>query len=311
LFAATNDDGVEPESPEDIAGDQEPVRDSDDEAIVAGMLRAPWKWEELVVESAVVGGRTRADGGQRWRRRLDGLAADYRLRIDALKREEPESARIRRFERDLTNLRHLREFALPIVDDMAAWPDRATWGEWLDRAQRLARQVIRRPDRVLETLASLRPMAEVGPVSIEEVRDVLRDRLIVLDWEPPFRRYGRVYVGTPHQARGRRFRVVFVPGLAERVVQRPHEDPLPARRAAGSQRSGRRTTAKHAKRLLLKLSIGASTEQVLSSYPRLDVAQARARAVVHSTSCAPRARPITASWPAMPPRRRRGLAWPA
>ena len=56
-----------------------PVSDSDDEAIVAGMLRAPWKWEELVVESAVVGGRTRADGGQRWRRRLDGLAADYRF----------------------------------------------------------------------------------------------------------------------------------------------------------------------------------------------------------------------------------------
>jgi len=36
-----------------------------------------------------------------------------------------------------------------------------------------------------------------------------------------------VFVGTPHQARGRCFRVVFVPGLAERVVpQRPREDPL-------------------------------------------------------------------------------------
>jgi ATP-dependent helicase/nuclease subunit B len=279
LFGPTNDEGVEPESPEDIAGDQEPVRDSDDEAIVAGMLRAPWKWEELVVESAVVGGRTRADGGRRWRRRLDGLAADYRLRIEALKREEPESARINRFERDLTNLRHLREFALPIVDDMAAWPDRATWGEWLDRTQRLARQVIRRPDRVLETLASLRPMAEVGPVSIEEVRDVLRDRLIVLDWEPPFRRYGRVYVGTPHQARGRKFRVAFVPGLAERVVpQRPHEDPLlldDRRGALGGLAD--QDDRKNAERLLLKLSIGAATERVYLSYPRLDVAETRVR----------------------------------
>ena len=277
--AAPSGDETDPESPEDIAADQEPVRDSDDEAIVAGMLRAPWKWEELVVESAVVGGRTRADGGQRWRRRLDGLAADYRLRIDALKREEPESARIRRFERDLTNLRHLREFALPIVDDMAAWPDRATWGEWLDRAQRLARQVIRRPDRVLETLASLRPMAEVGPVSIEEVRDVLRDRLIVLDWEPPFRRYGRVYVGTPHQARGRTFRVAFVPGLAERVVpQRPHEDPLllDERRAALGGLADQ-DDRKNAERLLLKLSIGAATERVYLSYPRLDVAETRVR----------------------------------
>jgi hypothetical protein len=279
LFAPPNDEGVEPESPEEIAGDQEPVSDSDDEAIVAGMLRAPWKWEELVVESAVVGGRTRADGGQRWRRRLDGLAADYRLRIEALKREEPESARIRRFERDLTNLRHLREFALPIVDEMASWPDRATWGEWLDRAQRLARQVIRRPDRVLETLASLRPMAAVGPVSLEEVRDVLRDRLIVLDWEPAFRRYGRVYVGTPHQARGRTFRVVFVPGLAERVVpQRPHEDPLLLDQRRGMLGGlADQDDRKNAERLLLKLSIGAATERLYLSYPRLDVAETRVR----------------------------------
>lgn len=277
--AAPAGDEADPESPEDIAGDREPVRDSDDEAIVAGMLRAPWKWEELVVESAVVGGRTRADGGQRWRRRLDGLAADYRLRIDALRREEPESARIRRFERDLTNLRHLREFALPIVDDMAAWPERATWGEWLDRAQRLAKRAIRRADRVLETLAALRPMAEVGPVSIEEVRDVLRDRLIVLDWEPPFRRYGRVFVGTPHQARGRRFRVVFVPGLAERVVpQRPHEDPLLLDQRRGALGGlANQDDRKNAERLLLKLSIGAATDRAYLSYPRLDVAETRVR----------------------------------
>ena len=70
-------------------------------------------------------------------------------------------------------------------------------------------------------------MADVGPVTLEEARDVLHDRLVTLDWDPPARRYGRLFVGTPHQARGRRFRVVFVPGLAERVVpQRPREDPL-------------------------------------------------------------------------------------
>ena len=279
LFAPTVDDSVEPETPEEVAEAQEPTPDSDDDAVVAGMLRAPWKWEELVVESAVVGGRTRADGGQRWRRRLDGLAADYRLRIDELKREEPESARIRRFERDLKNLRHLREFALPIVDEMAAWPDRATWGQWLDRAVALAQRALRRPDRVVETLAALRPMGEVGPVTIEEVRDVLRDRLVVLDWEPPSRRYGRIFVGTPHQARGRTFKVVFVPGLAERVVpQRPHEDPLlldDRRHPLG--RLADQDARKNAERLLLKLSIGAARERLYLSYPRLDVAETRVR----------------------------------
>src|SRR5207248_505262 len=80
---------------------------------------SPWKWEELIVESAIVGGRSRADGKARWRRRLDGLAADYRFRIAELERDEPESARIARFKRDLKNLGHLREFALPIVDELA------------------------------------------------------------------------------------------------------------------------------------------------------------------------------------------------
>jgi len=257
-----------------------PPIDSDDDAVVEGTLRSPWKWEELIVESAVVGGRTRTDGGARWRRRLDGLAYDYRCRIDALKRDEPESARIERLARDLRNLAHLREFALPIVDELESWPDDDTWGGWLERFGGLAAGALRRPARVLQTLADLRPMAAIGPVSLEEARDVLHDRLATLEWEPPARRHGRLFVGTPHQARGRSFRVVFVPGLAERVVpQRPREDPLLLdERRRSIDRAlvglGERTEAE---RLLLKLAIGAARERLYLSYPRLDVAETRAR----------------------------------
>jgi hypothetical protein len=270
----------EPETPEQAAPAEDSTPDSDDEAVIAGTLRSPWKWEELVVESAVVGGRTRADGGQRWRRRLGGLAADYRLRIAALRSDEPESARIPAFERDLKNLGHLRQFALPIVDELAQWPDATTWGEWIDRFVELAGRALRRPDRVLDVLASLRPMASVGPVTLEEARDVLRDRLVTLDWPPLLRRYGRVFVGTPHQARGRTFRVVFVPGLAERVVpQRPNEDPLllDERRRQIDGRLVEQDDRRDAERLLLKLSIGAAGERLYLSYPRLDVAETRAR----------------------------------
>ena len=118
-----------------------PALDSDDEAVVSGTLRSPWKWEELIVESAVVGGRTRLDGKARWRRRLDGLKADYEYRIQQLAREEPESPRMGRYARDLRNLSHLRQFALPIVDRLAEWPERATWGEWLDRFGAMARRM--------------------------------------------------------------------------------------------------------------------------------------------------------------------------
>jgi ATP-dependent helicase/nuclease subunit B len=50
-------------------------RDSDAEPVVAGNLRTPRRWEALLVEAAVVGGK------ERWTRRLDGLAAELRLKI--------------------------------------------------------------------------------------------------------------------------------------------------------------------------------------------------------------------------------------
>ena len=279
VFERSSTVGPELDDPES-AVPPPPVADSDDDAIVAGTLRSPWKWEELIVESSVVGGRTRQDGKARWRRRLDGLAAEYRVRIAEIAREEPESARIRRFERDLANLTHLRRFALPIVDTLAEWPEAATWGDWISRFSALARQALVRPDRVLRTLADLRPMSDVGPVSLEEARDVLHDRLVTLDWDPPARRYGRVFVGTPHQARGRSFRIVFVPGLAERVVpQRPREDPLllDVRRQDIDADLLRQEDRSGAERLLLKIAIGAASERLYLSYPRMDVAETRAR----------------------------------
>jgi hypothetical protein len=45
-----------------------PANINGDQAVVAGTLRAPWKWESLLVESAVIG------GSDRWGRRLNGLA---------------------------------------------------------------------------------------------------------------------------------------------------------------------------------------------------------------------------------------------
>jgi hypothetical protein len=274
-----------PEDPataaEDAAGENSvsPI-DSDEEAVVAGTLRSPWKWEELIVESAVVGGRDRADGKRRWRRRLNGLAADYRYRIAELERDEPESPRIERVKKDLNNLSHLRAFALPIVDTLAEWPERANWGDWIVRFSDLASRSLRSPARVLRLLADLRPMADVGPVGLDEARDVLHDRLVTLDWDPPARRHGLLFVGTPHQARGRSFRVVFVPGLAERLVpQRPREDPLlldDGRKSLDASLMVQDERSR-AERLLLKIAIGAAIERVYLSYPRLDVGEGRAR----------------------------------
>jgi CRISPR/Cas system-associated exonuclease Cas4 (RecB family) len=252
------------------------VTDSDDTAVVDGSLRAPWRWETLIVESAVIGGDP-----HRWHRRLDGLDQQYAVQIDAETKEDPESPRVERLQRDRKNLLHLRRFALPVIDELASWPAQGSWGEWLERFAALAPRVLRYPERVLRVIAELRPMSAIAPVSLEEARDVIAERLLLLENEPPKSRYGRVFVGSPHQARGRTFKVVFVPGLAERMFpQKPHEDPMMldgemrVPLAAGLQTQ---TERGQAERLLLRLAVGAATERLWLSYPRVEIAESRPR----------------------------------
>ena len=197
-------------------------RDDEERAVLAGSLRTPRRWERMLVEAAVVGGNP-----ERWRRRLEGFEHELSARRAEVDRDEPGSPRLAAIDDDRQRLRHLGAFALPIITEMAAWPAAATWGEWLDWLDGLAPRTLRAPAYVRRVLADLRPMASVGPVSVEEVRLVLTERLRSVDREPPSRRYGRVFVGSPAQARGRSFRVAFVPGLAERMFPRkPEQDPL-------------------------------------------------------------------------------------
>jgi hypothetical protein len=251
---------------------REPVRPD----VVAGSLRAPWRWEELLVESAVIGHL------DRWERRLRGLAEEYRRKIDELQSDEPESPRIPALRRDREQLEHLRAFALPLVREMADWPRRTgwRWGEWLNTLQAFAPRVLRQPMRVLRVLQELGPLADVGPVTLAEVRDVLSPRLLMLTREPPRRRHGRVFVGVPAAARGRTFRVVFVPGLAERVFpQRLREDALllDERRAhIGVPLLTQRQRA-DAEKLQLRLAVGAASERVHLSWPRIELQESRQR----------------------------------
>ena len=124
-------------------------------------------------------------------------------------------------------------------------------------------------------------MGAIGPVGLDEVRNVLGDRLRTLDEHPPQHRYGRVFVGSPHQARGRTFRVVFVPGLAERMFpQKPREDPLLLDKEMREPLDAGLFVQDHrakTERLLLRLAVGAATERLWLSYPRLDVSGARPR----------------------------------
>jgi ATP-dependent helicase/nuclease subunit B len=274
VFGVLSERAPEETDNRDSEDDQQPAKIDSDQAVIAGTLRAPWKWESLLVESAVIG------GSDRWARRLNGLAAEYDLKIRELASEQPDSPRSARLQRERQNLAHLRRFVLPLIEAMSAWPKHATWGDWLQRLEAFAPRVLRRPEFVLRVLADLRPMAAVGPVTLAEVRDVLADRLAALEVEPPAHRYGRVFVCSPEQVRGRAFRVGFVPGLAERLFpQKLHEDPLlldDLRHEIGAELALQDDRAEH-ERLLLRLAVGAATERLYVSFPRIETAEARAR----------------------------------
>ena len=79
--------------------------------------------------------------------------------------------------------------------------------------------------------------------------------------------------------RGRTFRVVFVPGLAERMFpQKPREDPLllDGLRSAATP-CFTQLNRLEGERLLLQLAAGAASERLCVSYPRIELTESRAR----------------------------------
>jgi CRISPR/Cas system-associated exonuclease Cas4 (RecB family) len=254
-------------TPEEI----EPAPPDDLEApVVAGSLRAPRRWEKILLDAAVIGGR------DRWERRLAGLERELQTQMAALPEEEARAARVRR---DLADLRALREFSLPLLDAVDALPRQALWGQWLDQLSALATQAVREPTRILSVLAELAPMAPVGPATLEEVRLVLARRLTALSQPPTGNRYGKVFVAPVEAARGLSFDVVFVPGLAERLFpQKVAQDPL-LRDLERADLHGLDTNQERVlgERLALRLAAGAAHRKLVLSWPRIDTQQARVR----------------------------------
>ena len=234
--------------------------------------RAPWRWEKLIVDAAVIG------SAARWQRRLAGLGNElHRQRDHVAPENEAHAAAL---DRQLRDLKHLGQVAVPIINALGALPREASWGEWLDALRALNELAVRDCDRVLAALDELAPLNPVGPVRLDEVRIVLDARLGRLENPARERRYGRVFVSSPARARGMAFKVVIAPGLAERIFPRKHtEDPLlpDSAREKLSPFLMRQPDRIADERFALRTIAGAASERVMLSYPRVDLDQGRPR----------------------------------
>ncbi len=259
---------VENHAAKDIPNDTDV---SDPVPLIEGTARAPWRWERLIVDAAVIG------SAQRWKRRLNGLANELVAKRNEIVDDDAHAASL---ERRILDLAHLGEVAMPILSMLEAAPRNATWGDWLKFLRDLVDLAIRDREPVLAALAELEPMAPVGPVGLDEVRLVLNDRLGRLEAPRRVRRYGAVFVASPTGARGMEFDVVIVPGLAERMFPRKlTEDPIlsDAARVRLSPYLARNERRVGAERLALRIAAGAARERAMFSYPRVDLDQGRPR----------------------------------
>ncbi len=235
-------------------------------------LTVPIGWEKLLVDAAVIGGHAR------WSRRLRGLQRELKTQFRDLDRED-QSHRPN-LERRIEQLERLEHFSLPLIDALDSLPRTASWGQWLEALTNLSLMSLRRPESILAVLNELAPMSEVGPASLDEVYDVLSERMGLLRNEPPRRRFGHVFVGSIEEARGRNFDVVLLPGLAEGLFpRRALEDPLllDEYRVKLSPKLTTQDQRVADERMQLRSAAAAATAQFVVSYPRMDVTQARPR----------------------------------
>ena len=156
-------------------------------------------------------------GRDRWRRRIQGLANDLRLRLSELAEEDETQAAV--LARTLEDLAAFAAYAIPLIDLLDSLPKSANWGEWLDQLGALATRALNFPERDDSSVfAELAPMGPVGPVAFNEVLLVLEPFLLQVAVPPASQRYGKVLVAPIEVTRGMSFYAVFVPGLAAEDV---------------------------------------------------------------------------------------------
>lgn len=224
----------------------------------------PYRWEQLLVDAAVIGGRAR------WERRLQGVTDELRLQME----QAATDGEIDHYEQQVERYERLAAFALPVIAQLDSLPRSGPWSVWLQALRELGARTLRNPDPVTELLDSLDPLAELGPVDLSDVRLTLEKDLV--NRRPPTTDapHGKVWVGDIEEARGLSFEAVFVPGVNESVFPKPvREDPFLLDHCR--ERLGMQTATDDTE--LLRVAVACASQQLILSYSRMDVLNGRQR----------------------------------
>ena len=117
-----------------------------------------------MVDAAVIGGK------DRWSRRLRGLENEFRRKLEEAEDQEHGESERAYIEKQLEHLKHLENFALPVIDFLGSLASSAPWGEWLSTLSRLAGMALRHPDSVFcEVRTMFGVMAPPRAIVVPEV----------------------------------------------------------------------------------------------------------------------------------------------
>jgi ATP-dependent helicase/nuclease subunit B len=225
----------------------------------------PGNAERILVNSAVIGGK------DRWQRRLFGFVQDLRALHDQADDDESRA----QLHEQIVRAENLAAFAVPLITRLAALPKQGLWGDLLHALRLLATEALRKPDRVLAVLEELQPMAQIGPVPIDQVLRVLSGRLRKIWIDPADHPYGQVFVGVIEEARGMAFDLVFVPGVNEGSFPRTaaETDPLLDEECQRSLAFETHTD----EAALFRIAAACATKQLKLSFSQLELVTGRAR----------------------------------
>jgi ATP-dependent helicase/nuclease subunit B len=244
------------------------------------------RWDRVSAEAGVVAGESQ------WREKLTKLIS---ARASALAKAEPDRKAAMEYDRETAE--KLLDFIGHLISELNEWRKEQSWTALADGAIGLVCRYhgpgLER-DQVLAALDELRDLDRAGsPVDYTEFVEAAAAALAAASREAGnFERSG-VHLLSLSAARHARFRVVFIPGLAERSFpQVGRQDPIlldeerrvlsnAAKDAGAGNELPLKSLRSQEEQFLFLLGLEAASERVFLTFPRAEAASGAAKMPSH------------------------------